>query len=75
LRKTFRFEANRAIASSPSGLSINKDPGEIVPHGGRFPAAVERALFLLLLAPWEAWSRCLRWTGEASRYSDLHPRR
>lgn len=44
---------------------INKDPGEIVPHGGRFPAAVERALFLLLLAPWEAWSEMpeVDWRG------------
>jgi len=37
-------------------LPLHKDSGEIVPHGGRFPAAVERALFFLLLAPWEDWS-------------------
>lgn len=37
-------------------LPLDKDLGEIVPHGGRFPAAVERALFFLLLAPWEDWS-------------------
>ncbi len=27
--------------------------GEIDPHAGRFPKAVEEALFFLLLAPWE----------------------
>lgn len=37
-------------------LPLDKDLGEIVPHGGRFPAAVERALFFLLLAPWEEWT-------------------
>lgn len=44
---------------------MNKDPGEIVPHGGRFPAVVERTLFLLLLAPWEAWSEMpeVDWRG------------
>lgn len=35
---------------------FGKDLGEIVPHSGRFPAAVERALFFLLLAPWEDWA-------------------
>lgn len=46
-------------------LPMNKDLGEIVPHGGRFPAAVERALFLLLLASWEDWSEMLEvdWRG------------
>lgn len=37
-------------------LRLDEDSGEIVPHGGRFPAAVERALFVLLMAPWEEWS-------------------
>ncbi|MFD2642675.1 hypothetical protein [Pseudomonas japonica] len=46
---------------------FGKDQGEIVPHRGRFPAVVERALFFLLLAPWEEWAemtevdwRCFR---------------
>ncbi|WP_429038455.1 hypothetical protein [Aeromonas media] len=41
-----------------SGLnfSCDKDLGEIVPHRGRFPTAVERALFVLLLAQWEDWA-------------------
>ena len=33
-----------------------KDFGEIDPHLGRFPTAVENALFFLILAPWEAYS-------------------
>ena len=44
---------------------IKKDLGEIVPHSGRFPAAVERALFCLLLAPWEDWAEMthMDWRG------------
>lgn len=44
---------------------IGKDLGEIVPHSGRFPAAVERALFFLLLAPWEDWAEMTEvdWRG------------
>lgn len=37
-------------------MDISRDFGEIEPHLGRFPKAVEDALFLLLLAPWEDWS-------------------
>lgn len=46
-------------------LPMKKDLGEIAPHGGRFPAAVERALFLLLLASWEDWSEMpeVDWRG------------
>jgi len=44
---------------------MGKDLGEIVPHSGRFPAAVERALFFLLLAPWEDWAEMTEvdWRG------------
>ena len=44
---------------------IVKDMGEIVPHSGRFPQAVERALFVLLLAPWEDWAEMAEvdWRG------------
>lgn len=44
---------------------FGKDLGEIVPHSGRFPAAVERALFFLLLAPWEDWAQTTEvdWRG------------
>ncbi|WP_285354302.1 hypothetical protein [Pseudomonas sp. lyk4-R2A-10] len=46
-------------------LPIGKDMGEIVPHRGRFPTAVERALFCLLLAPWEDWAEMpeVDWRG------------
>lgn len=37
-------------------MTFDRDFGEIDPHLGRFPPAVERALFFLLLAPWERWS-------------------
>ncbi|HBP6163723.1 TPA: hypothetical protein L6A15_28305 [Pseudomonas aeruginosa] len=44
---------------------IGKDLGEIVPHSGRFPAAVESALFFLLLAPWDDWAEMTEvdWRG------------
>ena len=46
-------------------LPIGKDLGEVVPHSGRFPAVVERALFFLLLAPWEDWAEMpeVDWRG------------
>ncbi|WP_423358667.1 hypothetical protein [Pseudomonas citronellolis] len=46
-------------------LPIGKDLGEIVPHNGRFPAAIECALFFLLLAPWEDWAEMTEvdWRG------------
>ncbi len=37
-------------------MDLSKDLGQIEPHKGRFPGAVEDALFFLLLAPWENWS-------------------
>lgn len=37
-------------------MTFDPDFGEIDPHLGRFPPVVERALFFLLLAPWERWS-------------------
>jgi hypothetical protein len=37
-------------------MSFNRDFGEIEPHLGRFPPAVEASLFFLILAPWEEWS-------------------
>jgi len=37
-------------------MRFDRDFGEIDPHLGRFPPAVEAALFFLLLAPWEQWS-------------------
>ncbi len=37
-------------------VDMRRDFGEIEPHLGRFPPAVEGALFFLLLARWEEWS-------------------
>lgn len=37
-------------------MDLSQDLGRVEPHKGRFPAAVEDALFFLLLAPWECWS-------------------
>ncbi|GAA0598109.1 hypothetical protein [Caenispirillum bisanense] len=37
-------------------MDLSQDLGQIEPHKGRFPGAVEDALFFLLLAPWESWS-------------------
>ncbi len=44
---------------------MRQDFGRIEPHKERFPLAVEHALFFLLLAPWEDWSRMLEvdWRG------------
>lgn len=48
-----------------SCVPIDHDFGQIEPHKGRFPPAVEKALFALLLAPWEEWSsgRSPDWRG------------
>jgi hypothetical protein len=43
------------------GLDLSRDFGEINPYLGRFPKAVEDALFFLLLVPWE----------NMTNYSDL----
>lgn len=37
-------------------MDLSRDLSQIEPHKGRFPGAVEEALFFLLLAPWESWS-------------------
>jgi hypothetical protein len=37
-------------------FNLSEDFGRIEPHKGRFPGAVEDALFFLLLAPWEEWT-------------------
>ena len=49
---------SRPEARSVPGLfmDLSRDLGEIEPHLGQFPPAVEAALFFLLLAPWETWS-------------------
>ena len=44
-------------------LNLGEDFGRIQPHKRRVPDAVEKALFSLLLAPWEDWTayRDLSW--------------
>jgi hypothetical protein len=44
---------------------LRGDLGAFDPHHGRFPPVVERALFFLLLAPWEDWVSSLDadWRG------------
>lgn len=37
-------------------MDLSQDLGRIEPHKGRFPGAIEEALFFLLLASWESWS-------------------
>ncbi|MGL9623661.1 hypothetical protein QRQ56_37475 [Bradyrhizobium sp. U531] len=46
-------------------MDMSQDLGRIEPHKGRFPTALEDALFFLLLAPWESWStmREFDWRG------------
>ncbi len=45
--------------------TLGRDYGEIDPHLGKFPPAVEGALAFLLLAPWEQWSTMqeVSWRG------------
>lgn len=57
------IEENVALADSIGGRSMpslsmmmTHDLGEIDPHESRFPPVVEKALFFLLLVPWEEWS-------------------
>jgi hypothetical protein len=56
-------EEERAIDPRPEARAVpmlfagmRRDFGEIEPYLGRFPSAVEGALFFLLLAQWEEWS-------------------
>lgn len=46
-------------------MTVKQDFGEINPHVGRFPPAVEAALLFLVLAPWEEWSTMqeIDWRG------------
>lgn len=51
------IELDPGVRTSLFGhMTFDRDFGEIDPHLGRFPPAVESALFFLLLAPWERWS-------------------
>lgn len=49
--------ANAGQRAIPEFFEVmDRDGGAIDPHKGRYPRAVEMALFFLLLAPWERWS-------------------
>lgn len=54
-----------ARASPFMYMTSDRDFGEIDPHLGHIPPAVENALFFLLLAPWERWSTIqeVEWRG------------
>jgi hypothetical protein len=45
----------RAVPALFKVVDLNEDFGRIEPHQERFPAAVEAALFAVLLVPWEDW--------------------
>ncbi len=51
--------------TSPFMYQVMGDLGAIEAHESRFPEIVERALFLVLLAPWEDWSEAqeVDWRG------------
>lgn len=61
-----------ALTSSPGERAqpffyrpMDRDLGAFSPHQGKLPSAVEEALFLLLLAPWEDWAEAVEvdWRG------------
>ncbi|PDT50038.1 hypothetical protein ATY30_01485 [Sinorhizobium americanum] len=57
VEEEIEIDARPEARSSPfMYINFDRDFGEIDPHLGRFPPAVEAALFFLLLAPWERWS-------------------
>ncbi|MBQ1562078.1 hypothetical protein [Caulobacter sp.] len=64
VRETVALEANVGKRALPWLFeTLNRDFFKIEPHKERYPAPVERALFALLLAPWEDWTehRELNW--------------
>lgn len=57
VEETVALEQSPAARAVPSlSMRMDQDFGRIEPHQGRFPSAVNDALFFLLLAPWETWS-------------------
>ncbi len=61
-----------SIRRGPEGRELfrfsfdpKQDYGRIEPHRGKYPEAVETALFWLALAPWEIWSDAphIEWRG------------
>jgi len=60
-----REPGQRAVPWLSMPLDFNRDWGQIKPHRGRFPTAVEDALFAVLLPPWEDWVQApeIDWRG------------
>jgi hypothetical protein len=65
VEETLPVRTDAEARAAPWMFDIIQDFGAIEPHQGRFPEAVEAALFHLLLAPWEDWSTIteLDWRG------------
>lgn len=65
VEETLPIAGEPGARTSPFMYEINRDYGAITAHEDRFPPAVEQALFLLLLAPWEDWSQAqeVDWRG------------
>lgn len=59
------ISADPGARTNPIMFETTRDYGAISAHEDRFPDAVEQALFLLLLAPWEDWSEAMEvdWRG------------
>ena len=65
VEENLRIDVEPGARTSPFMYEITRDYGAITAHEDRFPRAVEQALFLLLLAPWEDWSEAMEvdWRG------------
>lgn len=66
VEETVALEQSPAARGLPwLSMRMDQDLGRIEPHQGRFPSAVNDALFFLLLAPWETWSTVpeFEWRG------------
>lgn len=68
VEETVKFEHEPEARAFPLFFTdLSQDFGQIEPHKGKFPDAVEDALFYLLLAPWESWSTMLEFDWRAFR--------
>ncbi|MBN9336138.1 hypothetical protein [Devosia sp.] len=65
VRETVPLDTEPGQRTTPLVYAMNRDLGAITAHEDRFPPAVERALFHVLLAPWEDWSEAIEvdWRG------------
>lgn len=65
VEETLPITVEPGARTNPFMYEVMHDLGAITAHEGRFPEAVEEALFLLLLAPWEDWAEAqeVDWRG------------